>query len=145
PDGASLPGAFGGELAAPILFDTFARIGPERTPLPPPPPSTLILPNARLPQPLQRFRPRGSILAPGDDMPEIAFPPDGARVEAGASLALKVRGGTPPFTWLANGAPAVLSERSRESALPVPGPGYLRLSVIDGLGASASATVTLGP
>ncbi len=37
-DGASVPGAFGGELAAPILFDTFARLKPLLDPLPPPPP-----------------------------------------------------------------------------------------------------------
>lgn len=145
PDGASLPGAFGGELAAPILFDAFARIGPELIPLPPPPPSTLILPNARLPQPLQRFRPRSMPLGTEAGGPEIAFPPDGARVEPAPSLALKVRGGTPPFTWLANGSPVVLADRDRESALPSPGPGHLRLSVIDARGASATATVTLGP
>ena len=145
PDGAALPGAFGGELAAPILFDAFARIGPERAPLPPPPPSTLILPNARLPQPLQRFRPRGAVLAGGAVGPEVAFPPDGARVEAGAALALKVRGGMPPFTWLANGAPVVLADRNRESSLSAPGPGYVTLSVIDARGASASTTITLAP
>ncbi|WP_413875942.1 penicillin-binding protein 1C [Albidovulum sp.] len=145
PDGASLPGAFGGELAAPVLFDAFARIGPEPVALPPPPPATLILPNARLPQPLQHFRPRGRTLAAPAAGPEIAFPPDGAEVEPGASLSLKVRGGTPPFTWLANGAPVVLADRSREAALPAPGPGYLTLSVIDATGRSATADVRLRP
>jgi penicillin-binding protein 1C len=145
PDGASLPGAFGGELAAPVLFDAFARIGPEPVALPPPPPATLILPNARLPQPLQHFRPRGRTLAAPAAGPEIAFPPDGAEVEPGASLSLKVRGGTPPFTWLANGTPVVLADRSREAALPAPGPGYLTLSVIDATGRSATADVRLRP
>ncbi len=145
PDGASLPGAFGGELAAPVLFDTFARIGPAPAALPPPPPATLILPNARLPQPLQHFRPRGQTLTALPDGPEIAFPPDGAEVEPGPALALKVRGGTPPFTWLANGAPVVLADRSREAALAAPGPGYLTLSVIDATGRTASAAVMLRP
>ena len=144
PDGASLPGAFGGDLAAPVLFDAFARIGPSPVPLPPPPPATLILPNARLPLPLQRFRPRGQSLAATPDGPEIAFPPDGAEVEPGPALALKVRGGTPPFTWLANGAPVVLADRARETALPAPGPGYLTLSVIDARGRTATAEVRLG-
>ncbi len=145
PDGASLPGAFGGELAAPVLFDAFARIGPAPVALPPPPPATLILPNARLPQPLQRFRPRGDGTVAAPDGPEIAFPPDGAEVEPGPSLALKVRGGTPPFTWVANGAPVVLAGRARETALPAPGPGHLTLSVIDARGLSARAEVLLRP
>lgn len=144
-DGASIPGAFGGELAAPVLFEAFARISPEPAPLPPPPPATLILPNARLPQPLQRFRPRSAAFAAAPDAPAIAFPPDGARIEPGPALALKVRGGTPPFTWLANGAPVALAERSRETALPGPGAGFLTLSVIDARGQSATATVTLAP
>ncbi|MEI2806037.1 penicillin-binding protein 1C [Albidovulum sp.] len=145
PDGASLPGAFGGALAAPVLFDAFARIVPTPVALPPPPPATLILPNARLPQPLQRFRPRGETLVAAGEGPEIAFPPDGAEIEPGPSLALKVRGGTPPFTWLANGAPVVLAGRARETALPAPGPGHLTLSVIDARGLSARAEVRLRP
>ena len=122
-DGASVPGAFGGELAAPILFDAFARLKPRPDALPPPPPATLILPNARLPQPLRHFRPRGAALAAAPGGPEVAFPPDGAEIAAGPLLTLKVRGGTPPFTWLANGAPVVLSDRALESALPHPGTG----------------------
>ena len=144
-DGASVPGAFGGDLAAPILFDTFARLKPAPDPLPAPPPATLILPTARLPQPLQQFRPRGGVFAAPGNAPEIAFPPDGAEVEAGAALALKVRGGTPPFTWLANGAPLILADRARESAIDNPGRGYLTLSVIDADGQSATASVTLRP
>ncbi|MEZ5776836.1 MAG: penicillin-binding protein 1C [Paracoccaceae bacterium] len=142
-DGASVPGAFGGDLAAPILFEAFVRLKAEPALLPPPPASTLIVPNARLPQPLQRFRPRDAVFAAAPDGPEIAFPPDGAAVEIGGDLTLKVRGGTPPFTWLANGAPAILAERAREAALARPGPGYLTLSVIDAKGRSATASVTL--
>ncbi|MDW4549344.1 penicillin-binding protein 1C [Defluviimonas sp. D31] len=144
-DGASVPGAFGGELAAPLVFETFARLKPAPDPLPPPPPATLIVANARLPQPLQRFRPRGAAFAASPDAPEIAFPPDGAEVETPGALALKVRGGTPPFTWLANGAPVILALRTRESALHKPDAGYLTLSVIDAKGRSATSTVTLRP
>ncbi|MGB3176322.1 MAG: penicillin-binding protein 1C [Albidovulum sp.] len=144
-DGASVPGAFGGDLAAPILFEAFARIKPALDPLPPPPPSTLILPNARLPQPLQHFRPRHSIFSAAPDAPEVAFPPDGATVETAGALIVKVRGGTPPFTWLANGAPMIVSDRRRESAVATPGAGYLELSVIDAKGQSAKASVILTP
>ena len=141
-DGAPVPGAFGGELAAPVLFDVFGRLKPALEPLPPPPPATLILPNARLPQPLRHFRPRGAVFA-ATDGPEVAFPPSGAEILADGPLAVKVRGGTPPFTWLANGAPVILASRARESSLPEPEPGYLNLSVIDAKGQSATATVML--
>lgn len=144
-DGASVPGAFGGELAAPILFEAFQRLKPLPDPLPAPPSSTLILPNSRLPQPLQHFRPRGAASQSATAGPEVAFPPDGARIEAPGPLALKVRGGTPPFTWLANGQPVILAGRARETAIPAPGAGYLSLSVIDAMGQSATASVTLAP
>ncbi|MCB2110910.1 MAG: penicillin-binding protein 1C [Defluviimonas sp.] len=143
-DGASVPGAFGGDLAAPVLFEVFQRLKHAPDPLPPPPPATLIQPNARLPMPMQRFRPRGTRTS-APDAPEIAFPPDSAEVAASGLLALKVRGGTPPFTWLANGAPVVLADRARESALVQPEPGFLTISVIDAKGRSASARVTLRP
>ena len=143
-DGSSVPGAFGGELAAPVLFEVFGRLKPALTPLPPPPPATLILPNARLPQPLQRFRPRGAALSEAaPDAPEVAFPPDGAAIETDGSLTVKVARGTPPFTWLANGAPVAVAARARETALALPQRGSVRLSVIDAKGKSASVRVTL--
>jgi penicillin-binding protein 1C len=144
PDGSSVPGAFGGDLAAPVLFEAFGRIKPALDPLPPPPPATLILPNARLPQPLQRFRPRGLAAAFASDAPQVTFPPNGAEVETDASgLTVKVRNGTPPFTWFANGTPLAIADRSRELSLPLAGPAFLRLSVIDSQGRSAEVGVTL--
>ncbi|WP_343116404.1 penicillin-binding protein 1C [Ostreiculturibacter nitratireducens] len=144
-DGSSVPGAFGGDLAAPVLFQVFGRLKPALDPLPPPPPGTLILPNARLPQPLQRFRPRDAVFSdavPG--APEVAFPPDGAEVETrDGALVVKVRGGAAPFTWLANGAPVAVASRAREEELPVAGPGYVTLSVIDAAGRSAAVSVVL--
>ena len=144
-DGSPVPGAFGGEMAAPVLFEAFGRIGHGFVQLPPPPPATLILPNSRLPQPLQHFRPRGAVFAdkaPGD--PSVAFPPDGAEVDTGGTgLTVKVADGTPPFTWLANGAPVAMAERLRETRLALPGPGFVTLSVIDAKGRSASVAVSL--
>ena len=55
PDGTPVPGAFGGALAAPILFEAFGRIGALRGPLPPPPADALILGTAYLPQQLRTF------------------------------------------------------------------------------------------
>ena len=144
-DGSPVPGAFGGDLAAPLLFEVFGRIAPGFAQLPPPPPATRILPNARLPQNLRRFRPPGTVFAEtAPDAPRVAFPPDGAEVEPlTGTLTVKVAEGTPPFTWLANGAPVAMAERSRETRLALPGPGFVTLSVIDARGRSASVSVRL--
>ncbi|RRH75553.1 penicillin-binding protein 1C [Falsigemmobacter faecalis] len=144
-DGTPVPGAFGADLAAPVLFQMLARARPQPVPLPPPPPATLMVENARLPQPLQRFRPRGAILAPGT-APEISFPPDGAEVALeGAPLLARVRGGTAPYTWLANGAPLQIATRAEEVQLALASQGPLLLSVIDAKGRAARVRVTLSP
>ena len=144
-DGTPVPGAFGGDLAAPILFELIGRAKSTPDPLPPPPPATLLLPTERLPQPLQRFRPRDAAFATTNpDAPDLVFPPDGALVEApGGALAVKILGGTPPFTWLANGVPVALTIRARDTTLPMPGPGFVTLSVIDARGNAARAEITL--
>ena len=147
-DGTPVPGAFGGELAAPVMFAAFARLGPQRAALPPPPAAALLVENARLPQPLQRFRPRGALAAPGlAPAPEIAFPPDGAEVALdGAPLLARIRGGQGPFTWLADGVPLAVGDPGREVHLPVPaGAGAVTLSVIDAAGQAARVRVTLAP
>lgn len=144
-DGTPVPGAFGGDLAAPVMFAAFARIGPDRAPLPPPPPAALLVENARLPQPLQRFRARGVLASPGS-APEIAFPPDGAQVALdGAPLLARIRGGQAPFTWLADGLPLAVGSTAREVHLPVPAGGAVTLSVIDAAGQAARVRVTLAP
>ncbi|MFM2357131.1 MAG: penicillin-binding protein, partial [Pseudomonadota bacterium] len=143
-DGSSVPGAFGGELAAPVLFEVFARLKPQVDKLPPPPPATLMLPNARLPQPLQRFRPRDAALSDtAPDAPEVSFPPDGAEIALDGPLTVKVARGTPPFTWLADGAPLAIADRARETTLPLTRKGSLKLSVIDAAGRRATVSVTL--
>ena len=145
PDGTPVPGAFGGELAAPILFELFDRLKRAPDPLPPPPPATLMVDNPHLPQPLQRYRTRDAVFAEtAPDAPELTFPPDGAEVEApGGALAVKLRGGTPPFTWLADGRPVALALRARETVLHLPGPGFVALSVIDAKGRSAGVQLQL--
>lgn len=147
PDGTPVPGAFGGDLAAPVLFELFARAKATPDPLPPPPPATLLLPNARLPLPLQRFRPRDAVFAAApEDAPTLAFPPDGAELEAPqGGLVVKLRGGVAPFTWLANGVPVAIGSRLRETTLPMPGPGFVMLTVLDARGRSASAQIRLRP
>ena len=145
-DGTPVPGAFGGDLAAPVLFEAFGRIRPVLAPLPPPPPATLTVSNAELPPPLQRFRSRDAAFLPAPDAPQVAFPPDGAEVElAGGALLVKVQNGRPPFTWLADGLPLATASRDRQQVLAMPGPGFVHLSVIDAAGHSAAVQVRLLP
>lgn len=146
PDGTPVPGVFGGDLAAPVLFDLFDML-PAR-PLPPPPPQTLTVPNAALPLPLRRFAPAGSAsaLAARPAMPDalqLTFPPDGAVMDTRSSLTAKARGGRAPYTFLVNGTAAIISQGEPTAALPNPGPGFARLTVIDADGASATASIRL--
>ncbi len=142
-DGTPVPGAFGGDLAAPVLFQAFARLGRGLEPLPPPPAATLMVGNAGLPLPLRQFRSRSAAFEVVD-APAIAFPPDGAEVELmPEGLLLRVRGGVGPFTWLVDGHPVVMTERSRDTVVPRLGPGFVVLSVIDGAGRSARVQVRL--
>ena len=144
PDGTPVPGVFGADLAAPVLFQAFARLKPALDPQPPAPPATLLVSNAQLPQPLQRFRSRSAAFEDSADAPAVAFPPDGAEVELlPTGLLAKVEGGTAPFTWLANGAPVATAMRDRSVMLPGLGQGFVTLSVIDANGRSARTTVRL--
>lgn len=142
-DGAPVPGAFGAGLAAPILFEAFARLKPELDRLAPPPPATLVVSHGALPEQLKRFQPRGAVFA-GPEAPELAFPPDGSVVETGgAPLVARVESGRAPFTWLANGAPVLVGSTAREAELALTGPGFVTLSVIDADGRAARAQFRL--
>lgn len=144
PDGTPVPGAFGADLAAPVLFQAFSRLKPTLDPQPPAPRATLLVANAQLPQPLQRFRSRSAAFDDGADAPAVAFPPDGAEVELlPDGLLARVEGGTAPFIWLANGTPVAVSPRDRAVMLPGLGQGFVTLSVIDATGRSARTTVRL--
>ncbi|WP_309666554.1 penicillin-binding protein 1C [Tabrizicola sp.] len=141
-DGTPVPGAFGADVAAPVLFQAFNRLKPALDPQPPAPAATLLVSNAELPLPLQRFRSRSAAFEVAEDAPAVAFPPDGAEVELLATgLLVRVRGGTAPFTWMADGVPLVVAMREREAMLTLPGVGFVTLSVIDAEGRSARAKV----
>ena len=136
-DGTPVPGAFGADVAAPVLFQAFNRLKGKLDPQPAAPPATLLVANAELPQPLQRFRSRSAVFEAEADAPAVAFPPDGAEVELlAAGLKVKVAGGTAPFTWLADGVPVVVASDAREAMLAMPGAGFVTLSVIDAEGRS---------
>ncbi|NHB77883.1 penicillin-binding protein 1C [Rhodobacter calidifons] len=143
-DGTPVPGAFGADVAAPILFQAFNRLKRKLDPQPAAPAATLLVANADLPQPLRRFRSRQAAFGPAADAPAVAFPPDGAEVERLPSgLKVKVAGGTAPFTWLADGVPVVIGSEAREAMLALPGAGFVTLSVIDAEGRSDRVQVQL--
>ncbi len=143
-DGTPVPGAFGADVAAPVLFQAFNRLKGKLDPQPPAPASTLLVANAELPQPLQRFKSRSAAFEADADAPAVAFPPDGAEVELLASgLKVRVAGGTAPFTWLADGVPVVVASDTREAMLTMPGAGFVTLSVIDAEGRSDRVQVRL--
>ncbi|WP_375175907.1 penicillin-binding protein 1C [Pseudooceanicola sp.] len=141
PDGTPVPGAFGGDLAAPILFEAFGRLKPTLETPPPPPPETLLVGATLLPEPLKRFRPRGVV--EDRDLPQVAFPPDGAVLAAAGVVPVRVRDGVAPFTWLVNGRPMQTGARGRELLLQGLGRGFTEIAVIDGAGRSARVEVVL--
>jgi penicillin-binding protein 1C len=149
PDGAPVPGLIGRVAAAPILFDAFARGGQAPAALPAAPRGVVFAVNAKLPPPLQRFRP-GRL--PGDSAepsPRILYPPNGARIELAMSdgkpepVALKIAGGVGPLTVMANGVPVEARAGKRTLLVDPDGPGFLRLTVMDSKGSTDSVMVRL--
>ena len=140
PDAAPVPGITGIKDAAPLLFEAFSRLKAVPEPFAPPPEDVLIVSYSELPLPMREVHgPRGTVLDRG---PKIAFPPDGARVErSGDLLALKVRDGAPPFTWLIDGRPVETMGMERETVHTVRGRGYVSISVVDAQGLSARTRV----
>jgi penicillin-binding protein 1C len=150
PDGAPVPGLVGRTAAAPILFDAFARSGKTVTPLPHAPRGAVFAANAKLPLPLQRFRPVGLPSEGGAPALKIMFPPNGARLELTAGdgggadpLALKISGGALPLTVLVNGVPLGAATGKRTVFFQPDGPGFVRLTVMDARGAADSVVVRL--
>jgi penicillin-binding protein 1C len=148
PDGAPVPRLVGRVAAAPILFDAFARLPTPPVPLPRAPAGIVATTSAKLPPPLRHF-------APGEHAGEsvhttlhILFPPDGARLELRtteskpAPVPLKVTGAIAPLTVLVNGVPAFTQPRGTLFFQP-DGPGFARVTVIDGAGAADSVLVRL--
>src|SRR5262245_58314926 len=132
--------------AAPILFEAFARSGSAPAALPQAPRGAIFAAGKKLPPPLQRF----GIAGPSEavEAPRIMFPPDGARLEiaAGAQpdpVALKISGGRGPLTVLVNGVPTTPASGRGTLFFQPDGPGFVRLTVMDALGASDSVTVRL--
>jgi penicillin-binding protein 1C len=149
PDGAPVTGLLGRTVAAPILFDAFARTGQGPAPLPPAPRGALVVASAKLPPPLRQFRPVGLAGDGPEPVLRILYPPAGSRIEltgiAGKAdpLALKIAGGVEPLTVLVNGVPAAARGNRRTLFVEPDGPGFVRLTVIDAKGSADSVMVRL--
>lgn len=151
PDGAPVPGLVGRAAAAPILFDAFARSGKLPQPLPKAPQGTLIASNAKLPLPLRRFRQAGDLVAISRTRPlHIQFPLDGSRIDVMAArkgeanaLPVKVAGGVLPMTMLVNGIAVGDFDTRRQRFIEPPGPGFVRLTVMDATGAADTVVVRI--
>ncbi|RYE31045.1 MAG: penicillin-binding protein 1C [Hyphomicrobiales bacterium] len=150
-DNGAVPGLVGRTVAAPILFDAFARLGIDPRPFPQPT-DAIVASTSHLPPPLRHLRqdvPK-SVTAMTTPTLKLAFPPDGARIDLSAAaldgngrLNLKVAGGSPPYTWMVDGTPVTEPQRRRETQWQPPGKGFMRISVIDATGASESVSVRL--
>ncbi len=140
-DGTPVPGLLGAEVAAPLLFEVFARLGGPVA-LPPAPPGALVVAStAQLPVPLREFGARASV---AEDAPRLAFPPDGAAmVPLLGGVPVRVERGQAPFSWFANGVPVALHSFERETRLVLEGPGFVTLSVVDAAGRAARVRVEL--
>lgn len=151
PDGAPVPGLVGRIAAAPILFDAFARSGKLPAALPKAPRGALIATNAKLPLPLKRFRPAGDLVSAGREPAlRIQFPLNGARIDAGGegasaltALPVKVAGGVLPVTMLVNGVAVGDLDGRRQRLIDPPGPGFVRLTVMDAAGAADTVVVRI--
>jgi|TARA_B110000879_G_C10937147_1_gene418313 penicillin-binding protein 1C len=144
PDGTPVPGAFGGALAAPILFETFGRISAQRVSLRPPPADTLILGTAHLPEQLREFHSRASVFSEVANGPSVAFPPDGSVLRrSGFGVPIKLSSGVLPLTILVDGMSLVTQLRGRDVVLPLEDVGFTRISVVDAAGQSDSVEIRL--
>ncbi len=151
PDGAPVPGLVGRTAAAPILFDAFARTGKLPVALPKAPKGTLIASNAKLPVPLRRFRPQGELIRTGGEQAlHIQFPLNGSRIDAASgteavlsALPVKVAGGVLSMTVLVNGVSAGEIDGRRQRLIDPPGPGFVRLTVMDATGAADTVVVRI--
>ncbi|MEM9968449.1 MAG: penicillin-binding protein 1C [Pseudomonadota bacterium] len=144
PDGTPVPGAFGGDLAAPLVFEAFGRLTSSPVALSPHPKGIVALSTASLPKPLQRFRGRSHVLQPSEDAPKVLFPPHGATLQAnGYGVPLKIAKGKLPLTILINGAPVHTDLHQREVFLDLNDPGFSQIAIVDANGKSTRTNISL--
>lgn len=154
PDGTPSPDRYGRVTALPILFKAFdlvpeTRDGSAGRAMPMRPADAHIASNERLPRTLRRFESRAVRHPASQDRPapaalSISFPPANATVglekkgEADPHLFLVAEGGAKPLRWVVNGHPVEAAPGARQVFWRVDGEGFIRVTVIDADGRSAS-------
>ncbi|SDE54054.1 penicillin-binding protein 1C [Kordiimonas lacus] len=140
PDGTPMPGHFGSNTAAPVLFDAFGYL-PQA---PVTAPSSGFLTAQALPPGLKYFdRPQLSVLTGKRVAPlTLAFPlADSVVALTGGTtpITFAAQGGELPLQWFMDGKPLPSSRWSRNATLMLEGPGFYRVSVTDRNGHQVSA------
>lgn len=148
PDGAFSAGRMGREAAAPVLFQIFDQLPQSESAATTPPAGAILGGTNDLPINLRRFDPQPGLESGASPQmlagPAIQSPVDGATLDlARASLVLMARGGALPLRWLVNGKPIESVPFRRQAEWAPDGKGAARVTVVDGLGRSASAEVWL--
>ncbi|MCW5774292.1 MAG: penicillin-binding protein 1C [Rhodospirillaceae bacterium] len=155
PDGTPSPDHFGRNTALPILFKAFdllpeSRDGTAGRAMPIRPPEALVASNEALPPTLRRYAARSQRIEIAGRRPSgpalaISFPPAGATVALerkkqaeNPQLFLVAEGGTQPLRWLVNGRPIDGEPGRRQAFWKVDGEGFVRVTVVDADGHSAS-------
>ncbi len=139
PDGTPVPGHYGRNTAAPILFRVFDRLPPE-------PGGAAAVEMAQAPTLLRRLGGgEGDGIAPAmADPPRLIFPLDSATVERAGDdepVIISASGGRRPLTWLVDGRRIAVTPVARDVPWHPDGPGFARITVVDADGRSDSVGV----
>ncbi len=143
-DGTPVPGRYGANTAAPLLFQVFGLL-----PLNPPRPLESRVVDARtgvqLPPRLRYFDAPDRFLVSSAQAPAptISYPPPASTVEApaGSATNVVVEGGTRPLYLFVNNRLAGASNWSQALSWQVPEPGFFRIVVVDAEGRRATTQV----
>ena len=139
-DGTPRPGAFARGTAAPLLFQLFDLLPADDQSSGPVEQHSA---TTRAPA-LHHLPSRDSRPLQGD-YPQILYPPSGVTLALGQGepLSLEAAGGTPPYRWSVNGTAIDPPKLGQSSAWQPDGPGFVHLTVTDGLDRSAQEDVRL--
>ena len=132
-DGGARGGLTGRDAALPLLFEA----------------ADLLDAPASAPRPIApKKAPEGlGVLQKPDDGPHLIFPPDGATVRVDSfgrgSRGLVLAAGGEDLSWYVEGRPLARDQVSRRAIWRPEGPGFYRVSVVDGQGRRATSRVRL--
>jgi penicillin-binding protein 1C len=130
-DGGARPDLTGRDAALPLLFDVADQVGAAARAPPP------IAPKSAPPALRNLDRPGAG--------PRLIFPPDGATVVAdgfgAAGRGFALAAGGKDLAWYVDGAPVPADPVSGKPIWRPPGPGFYRVSVVDGDGKAVEARV----